>query len=164
MPLADCEVMVLLWSSPHLKDPRHFPLCPELNRMGVKTTATPAGTMAQNHFFCASFWGSSCPQPWGRAFSKCCSPQWLLGCFLEWPARDAAGVDKHLGFTPEGCEKHPWSPGLSSLRHSVALGCVTSQGMSSAGQLGPSGAVPAKKSSGTTTCELCPERSLEVNN
>lgn len=53
---------------------------------------------------------------------------------------------------------------MSSLRHSLALGCVTSLGTSGAGQMGPSGAIPAKKGSGTTTCELCPERSLEVNN
>lgn len=53
---------------------------------------------------------------------------------------------------------------MSSLRLSEALGCVTSQGTSDAGQIGPSGAIPAKIGSGTTTCELCPGRSLEVNN
>lgn len=99
-----------------------------------------------------------------RPFPSAAAPEWLLGCFLEWPARDAAGRDKHLGFTPEGCGKHPWSAGMSSPRHSVALGCVTSQGTSGAGQLGHSGAIPAKKGSVSTTCELCPERSLEVNN
>lgn len=164
MPLADCEEMAHLWNSPHLKDPRHFPLCPELNRLGVKKPQLPQQEPWPKIPFFVHPFGQHCPQPWGRAFSKCCSPQWLLGCFLEWPARDAAGMDKHLGSTPEGCGKLPWSPGRSSPGHSRALGCVTSQGTGGAGQLGPSGAVPAKKRSGTTTCELCPGRSLEVNN
>lgn len=36
--------------------------------------------------------------------------------------------------------------------------------LSGDGQLSLSGAIPAKKRSGSTTCKLCPERSLEVNN
>lgn len=69
-------------------------------------------------------------------------------------------MDKHLGLTPRDVGN---SPGAEE-EQPEALGWVTSQGMGGAGQLSPSGAIPAKKGSGATTCELCPERSLEVNN